>query len=264
MAPFCNPYPPTPVPVLVPFPVPVSRQTGVPCSVLCWSCFVNGPMPMTPFQVSRTCLRLLPAEGSVLVQLTTHRARRGRQGPITPGLAQEVLGGISPLSRRHARLHWPEDWLVGRIGSGAVEPVGQLGPRGDGALQNTAEQLRHHPCSGWLAATCRAAEAAKAAPMCPKAQPATNQRPGRVPATLDALPPRFPIRPLHLDACPSISIPLHPSPRRGAPELLQNCPRAAPGVLQTRNGRAGDVSPGGTRGAAPGCARPTMASMARL
>ena len=210
-------------------------------------------MTMTPFQVctSGNLPAACTASSSVLVQLATHSACRRRQGAITPGLAQNVLGGISPLSRRNARLHWLERWLVGRIGSGAVEPGGPVGsPRGWGP----AEYRRAVAASPLLGVAHCNVQGCCEAPMLPQTQPTSRAGPGdtRCPP-LQASPsvPSPPTHPHPLHACLSA-----PGCSRIAPDLLQTCSRIAPGALQMqRNGRAGDVLPGDARGAPTGCAR---------
>ena len=209
-------------------------------------------MTMTPFQVctSGNLPAACTASSSVLVQLATHSACRRRQGAITPGLAQNVLGGISPLSRRNARLHWLERWLVGRIGSGAVEPGGPVGsPRGWGP----AEYRRAVAASPLLGVAHCNVQGCCEAPMLPQTQPTSRAGPGDTRCPPLQASPSVPSPPTHPH-------PLHASPRRGAPELLQICSRLAPELPQVRSRCSGMAEletccpgmPVGRRQGAPG------------
>ena len=116
--------PPTPVPVLVtvqsqssPNQLPVqvrhrlqpseASKTGVPCLVRCRCCEPahashGHDAPRSRFPVWQAACRRSQRTRSVLVRCGQSQRARTPAGAITPGLAQNVLGGISPLSRRHA------------------------------------------------------------------------------------------------------------------------------------------------------------------
>ena len=242
-----EPLPLTPVPVPVSVPVPGQRVFHA------LSCPVRQrAMTMTPFQVCTS--GNLPAalhREQQRVSAVGHSQRvQTPAGGNYPRLGAKRAGryfaAVAPqrssaLARPLAR--WPYRLWGGGARWASWVPAG-MGP---------AEYRRAVAASPLLGVAHCNVQGFEEAAMCPK----PNQHPGRVPATLDALPstPRFPIRPI-----PST----HPHPpclsAPGcsiiAPELLQTCSRIAPGALQTqRHGRAGDVLPGlpvGRRQGAPG------------